>query len=197
MRSINLPSSHLRKSGASLQKSILRKENLLWTPANRCTWWAGRFEFRNDFQVSDDSHNSQWRSADAWRGNSLRQRMGKFLTVKLLEDTPAVLSLGKLREDHWYSYERTNGQQPCLIKNGVRIQCSTENYVPIVVPGSSTNSSSSSSSGSPSPTSLPHESTGSTPIPASIECESADERTRGNPSSHPTQNPKPNKDVDH
>ena len=27
-----------------------------------------------------------------------------FVTVKFLEDTPAVLSLGKLCEDHWYSY---------------------------------------------------------------------------------------------
>ena len=66
-----------------------------------------------------------------------------------------------------------------------------------MVPGSSTTSSSSSSSGSPSPTPLPHESTGSAPIPASIECESADEQARGNPSSNPTKNPKPNNDVDH
>ena len=66
-----------------------------------------------------------------------------------------------------------------------------------MVPGLSTTSSSSSSSGSPSPTSLPQESTGSTPIPASIECESADEQARSNPSSNPTKNPKPNNDVDH
>ena len=64
-----------------------------------------------------------------------------FLTVKILQDTPAVLSLGKLCEDHAYSYEWTNGQKPCLIKNGVRIKCNTEN-VPIVVPGLSTTASS-------------------------------------------------------
>ena len=120
-----------------------------------------------------------------------------FFTVKLLEDTPAVLSRGKLCEDHGYSYEWTNGQQPCLIKNDVRLQCNTENYVPIAVSGLSTNSSSSSSSGSTSPTSLPQESTGSAPITASIECESADEQARSKPSSNPTKNPKPNKDVDH
>ena len=28
-----------------------------------------------------------------------------FVTVQLLEETPAVLSLGKLCEDHGYSYE--------------------------------------------------------------------------------------------
>ena len=30
--------------------------------------------------MSDDSHNRQWRSADAWRGNSLRQRTRYFLS---------------------------------------------------------------------------------------------------------------------
>ena len=39
--------------------------------------------------------------------------------------------------------EWINGQKPHLIKNGVRIQCDTENFVPIVIPGLSTSSSSS------------------------------------------------------
>ena len=41
-----------------------------------------------------------------------------FLTMKVLEDTPAVLSLGKLCDEHGYSYEWINGQKPHLIKNG-------------------------------------------------------------------------------
>ena len=57
-----------------------------------------------------------------------------FLTMKVLEDTPALLSLGKLCDENGYSYERINGQKPHLIKNGIRIQCQTENFVPIVVP---------------------------------------------------------------
>ena len=48
-----------------------------------------------------------------------------FVTVKLLEDTPAVLTLGKLCGDHGYSHEWTSGQKPQLIKDGRRIQCST------------------------------------------------------------------------
>ena len=48
-----------------------------------------------------------------------------FVTVKLLEDTPAVLSLGKLCQDHGYSFEWINGQKPQLIKDGRRIKCST------------------------------------------------------------------------
>ena len=66
-----------------------------------------------------------------------------FLTMKVLEDTPAVLSLGKLCDEHGYSYEWINGQKPHLIKNSIRIQCNTENFVPIVVPGLSSSSSSS------------------------------------------------------
>ena len=71
------------------------------------------------------------------------KEFGMFLTMKVLEDTPAVLSLGKLCDEHGYSYEWINGQKPHLIKNGIRIQCNTENFVPIVVPGLSTSSSSS------------------------------------------------------
>ena len=55
-----------------------------------------------------------------------------FLTMKVLEDTPAVLSLGKLCDEHGCSFEFINGQKPHLIKNGIRIQCNTENFVPIV-----------------------------------------------------------------
>ena len=67
-----------------------------------------------------------------------------FWTMKVLEDTPAVLSLGKLCDENGYSCEWINGQKPHLIKNGIRKQCNTENFVPIVVPGLSTSSSSSS-----------------------------------------------------
>ena len=42
-----------------------------------------------------------------------------FLTMKVLENTPAVLSLGKLCDENGYSYEWINGQQPHLIKKGV------------------------------------------------------------------------------
>ena len=66
-----------------------------------------------------------------------------FLTMRVLESTPAVLSLGKLCENG-YSYEWINSQNPHLIKNGIRIPCNTENFVPILVPGLTTSSSSGS-----------------------------------------------------
>ena len=39
-----------------------------------------------------------------------------FVTVQILEDTPAVPSLGKLCEDHGYSYEWASGQKPHCVK---------------------------------------------------------------------------------
>ena len=68
-----------------------------------------------------------------------------FLTMKVLENTPAVLSLGKLCDENGYSYEWINGQKPHLIKDGIRIIFNTENFVLIVVPGLSSSSSGSSS----------------------------------------------------
>ena len=65
--------------------------------------------------------------------------------MKVLENTPAVLSLGKLCDENGYSFEWINGQKPHLIKNGIRIICNTENFVPIVVPGLSSSSTGSSS----------------------------------------------------
>ena len=45
--------------------------------------------------------------------------------VMLLEETPAVLSLEKLCEDHGFSYHWISGQKPHLIKNGERIDCNS------------------------------------------------------------------------
>ena len=61
-----------------------------------------------------------------------------FVTVMLLEETPAVLSLGKLCEDHGYTYHWTSSQKQHLSKKGKRIDCNISNYVPFVVPGLST-----------------------------------------------------------
>ena len=73
------------------------------------------------------------------------KELDTFLTLKVLDNTPAVLSLGKLCDENGYSYEWINGQKPHLIKDGIRIICNTENFVPIVVPGLSSSSSASSS----------------------------------------------------
>ena len=76
------------------------------------------------------------------------KQLDLFVKVMLLEETPAVLSLGKLCEDHRFSFHWTSGQKPHLTKNDKRIDCNISNYVPFVVPGLST-----SSSTTPTPTS--------------------------------------------
>ena len=69
-----------------------------------------------------------------------------FVTVQLLEETPAVLSLGKLCSEHGCSYEWKNGETPRLTQNGKTIACIMEKFVPLVVPGLSSSSSGSSAS---------------------------------------------------
>ena len=73
------------------------------------------------------------------------KELGIFLTMKVIENAPAVLSLGKLCDENGYSYEWINGQKPHLIKDGIRTICNTENFVLIVVPNFSSSSSGSSS----------------------------------------------------
>ena len=72
------------------------------------------------------------------------KELEKFLTMKVLEDTPAVLTLGKICDENGCSYEWINGQKPHLIENGIRIQCHCS-------------TSSSSSSSSPTATSSDNE----------------------------------------
>ena len=52
-----------------------------------------------------------------------------FATVQLLDETPAVLSLGNLCSEHGYSYEWKNGETPRLTKNGIKITCTMDNFV--------------------------------------------------------------------
>ena len=43
-----------------------------------------------------------------------------FLTMKVLDNTPAVLSLGRLCDEKGYSYEWINDRKQHLLKNGIR-----------------------------------------------------------------------------
>ena len=95
------------------------------------------------------------------------QELDIFLTMKVLDNTPAVLSLGKLCDENGYSYEWINGQKPHLIKDGIRIICNTENFVPIVVPGLSSSFSGSSSTSRTSMKQESHSSSSSSSSPSS------------------------------
>ena len=48
----------------------------------------------------------------------MSKNMDLFVKVMLLEETPAVLSLGKLCKDHGYTYHWTRDQKPHLTKKG-------------------------------------------------------------------------------
>ena len=117
-----------------------------------------------------------------------------FVTVMLLEETPAVLSLGKPCEDHGYTYHWTSGQKPHRTPNGKSINCNIANYVPFVVPGLSTSSSTSSSPASS--TSSSQDTVISTENPATERSEIMSEESRGNPSrgSAETENTNRNED---
>ena len=118
------------------------------------------------------------------------------MTVKVLENTPAVSSLGKLCDEHGYSYEWINGQKPHLIQNGIRILCNTESFVPIVVPGLSSSSSGSSStskthsrqeshSSSSSSTSSSSSSSSSSPTTSEIQIREREDATNSDTSPVP------------
>ena len=70
------------------------------------------------------------------------KQLDLFVKVMFLQETLAVLSLGKLCEDHGYTYHWISGQKPHFIRNGKRIDCKRSNYAPFVVPGLSASSSS-------------------------------------------------------
>ena len=97
--------------------------------------------------------------------------------MKVLENTPAVLWLGKLCDENGYSYESINGQKPHLTKDGIRIQCNTEKFVPIVVPGLSSSSSGSLSTSKTLSKQESHSSLSSSPTASEIQIR---EREDGN-----------------
>ena len=77
-----------------------------------------------DFEESDEGDDGQRRGANKAnkRKNTVYvKELDLFVKVMPLEETPAVLSLGKLCEDHGYIYHWISGQKPFLIRNGKRI----------------------------------------------------------------------------
>ena len=123
------------------------------------------------------------------------QELDLFVTVMLLGETPTVLTLGKLCEDHGYTNHWISGRKPQLTKKGKRIDCNISNYVPFVVPGLST-----SSSTTPTPTSSPSSSqdsvfdvNGYTENPVPERSGSASEELRGDPLHKPTETENKNK----
>ena len=115
------------------------------------------------------------------------KELGIFLTLKVLEITPAVLSLGKLCDENGYSYEWINGQKPHLIKDGIRIPCNTENFVPIEVPGLPSSSSGSSSTSKTPSRQESHSSSSSSSSPTVSEIQTREREDGINSDTSPVQ----------
>ena len=116
------------------------------------------------------------------------KELGIFLTMKVLENTPAVLSIGKLCDENGCSYEWINGQKPHLIKDGIRIICNTETFVPIVVPGLSSSSSGSSSTFRRPMKQESHSSSSSSPTVGEIQVREREDATNSDISPVPVSN---------
>ena len=84
-----------------------------------------------------------------------------FVTVQLLEDTPALQSLGTPDEENGSSYGWQSGQKTRLTQSGREFLCKSEHFVPLVAPGLSSSFGTSSSSTSP-----PQDSSDTSSIPA-------------------------------
>ena len=67
-----------------------------------------------------------------------------FLTMKILENTSASLSLGKLCDETGNLMNGSMVKNHISLENWILTQCNPEKIVPIVVPGLSTKSSSGS-----------------------------------------------------
>ena len=72
--------------------------------------WA-ELETVRVFSKSHNGHYSPWRSAKKEEATVYVNELDLLVTVLLFDDTPAVLSLGKLCEDYGYSYVWRNGKK--------------------------------------------------------------------------------------
>ena len=149
-----------------------------------------------------------------------------FLTMKVLENTPAVLSLGKLCDEHGYSYEWINGQKATTshyktysdtvqhrerrsdrgswFVNEFFLQFSFFNINGTFRQEIDHPTSSSSSSTSPTTTVSSDSETraredlcGIDSHPVTVSSKHVERKERGDPLTKPNKNPKPNKNENH
>ena len=77
---------------------------------------------RDDIEKSDKVVTANGEVRTKEEATVYVKELDLYVTVMLLEDTPTVLSLGKLCEDHRENYHWTSGQKPQLIKKGRRMK---------------------------------------------------------------------------
>ena len=100
-----------------IHNKTLRKGSLWWTPEQACRWFGKDLNSAelDTVKVSQNPTKVVTAIGEVQTKEEVTvhvRELDLFVTVMLLEDTPAVLSLGKLCEDHGYSYHWTSGQKP-------------------------------------------------------------------------------------
>ena len=117
--------------GGFCRPQTRRKESLWWTPEQACRLSAGKTLALPNWKTVTISESPA--SLVTANGEVLTKgeatvyvrELDLVVTVTLLEDTPAVLSFGKLCENHDKTYHWTSGQKPHPINNGRKINCNT------------------------------------------------------------------------
>ena len=184
--------------------------------------WNGYFD---EVEKSYDSHNSQWRSADAWRGNGVCQRIGYILDYesprkhasssvarKALRWKRIFLWMGQWSETT--SHQKTGLGYPATRRTSFLLLFQVYQRVlpqacPLQHPWHLQGlTSSSSSSTSPTMTFSTASSDSVTrqarrdvcgidSYPVTVSSKHAEKKERRDPLTKPTKNPKPNKIEDH
>ena len=121
-RMAKLRSTRSRKNGHSRlrQQKSRRKESLWWIPERVCKWSASETLTPLSWRQCRTSRSPTTVITANGKVQTRREatehvkELDLFITVMLLDETPAVLSLGKLCEDHGYTYHWTSGQKPHL-----------------------------------------------------------------------------------
>ena len=128
-------SSHLRKIGACLHQLLnLRNENFVVDSGASLHMISKKDLSKADMDTLTKScsltiviiANGEMQTHE--EAPVYVKELDIFLTMKVLENTPAVLSFGKLCDENGHSYEWINGQKPHLIKDGIQIICITESF---------------------------------------------------------------------
>ena len=107
-----------RRSGYSRlrQQKSPRKESVWWIQELVCKWSAELEPMRTSRSPTTVmTANGEVQTRE--EATVYVKQLDLFVKVMLLEETLAVLSLGKLCEDYGYAYHWTTGQKPHLIRN--------------------------------------------------------------------------------
>ena len=108
-------------------QNLQRNENSWLTLEHQCTCWAEKDLRSGKLDTLRKSRNPT--TVVTANGEVQTNKEAQvyvydpdlFVKVQILEDTPAVVSLRKLCEEHGYTYECASGQKPHLTKQGKKI----------------------------------------------------------------------------